>query len=94
MNVSLTAKLEELVSEKVASGMYNSASEVIHEALRLLDERDRKREMRLDELRKEIAVGIEQADKGRTKAFDPEAMKRRVRKSAGTQPICTGVSWP
>jgi hypothetical protein len=40
MNVSLTPKLEEIVRRKVASGLYNNASEVIREALRLLVERD------------------------------------------------------
>jgi putative addiction module CopG family antidote len=40
MNVSLTAKLEELVNEKVRSGLYNTASEVVREALRLLKLRD------------------------------------------------------
>ena len=35
MNVSLTAELEKYVRRKVASGLYNNASEVIREALRL-----------------------------------------------------------
>ena len=55
MNVSLTPELEQLVTEKVASGMYNSASEVVREALRLLKERDEIRQSRLEELRREIA---------------------------------------
>ncbi len=58
MNVSLTPELEKLVQEKVASGLYNSASEVIRESLRLLHERDRVREIRLEELRKEIQKGL------------------------------------
>lgn len=37
LNVSLTPQLEELVRQKVTSGRYNSASEVIREALRLMD---------------------------------------------------------
>jgi antitoxin ParD1/3/4 len=40
MNVSLTTKLEELVNEKVRSGLYHTASEVVREALRLLKLRD------------------------------------------------------
>jgi len=40
MNVSLTPKLEAIVRRKVASGLYNNASEVIREALRLLLDRD------------------------------------------------------
>ena len=40
MNVSLTPKLEEFIREKVSSGLYNNASEVVREALRLLVKRD------------------------------------------------------
>ncbi|MEB3211990.1 MAG: type II toxin-antitoxin system ParD family antitoxin [Leptolyngbyaceae bacterium] len=64
MNVSLTPELEKLVLDKVASGMYSSASEVIRESLRLLKERDALENIRLEELRKHIQVGISQADNG------------------------------
>ena len=40
MNISLTPKLEEMVKSRVKSGLYNSASEVIREALRLLDRQE------------------------------------------------------
>ena len=40
MNVSLTPKLEEFIRERVSSGLYNNASEVVREALRLLVKRD------------------------------------------------------
>lgn len=59
LNVSLTPQLEELVKAKVSSGMYNSASELVREALRLLDERDQVREMRLQALRKAVQEGID-----------------------------------
>lgn len=64
MNVSLTPELESLVNNKVKTGLYNSASEVVREALRLLEEQDRLREMRLRELRKEIMKGVEQIRQG------------------------------
>ena len=60
MNISLTPKLEKLVNEKVKSGLYNSASEVIRESLRLLQEQDMLRQIRRDELRREIMLGVEQ----------------------------------
>jgi uncharacterized protein len=41
VNVSLTPALEEYIRRKVASGLYNNASEVIREALRLLVQRER-----------------------------------------------------
>ena len=64
MNVSLTAELENLVHSKVKSGRYLSASEVIREGLRLLEERDRLFELRLADLQQKVSVGVEQADRG------------------------------
>jgi uncharacterized protein len=40
MNVSLTSALEDYVRRKVATGLYNNASEVVREALRLMVERE------------------------------------------------------
>jgi len=64
MNVSLTPELENLVTTKVKSGMYHSASEVIRAGLRLLQEQDELRTLRLEDLRREIAKGVEQANRG------------------------------
>ena len=65
MNVSLTPELETLVNQKVKTGLYNSASEVVREALRLLEEQDRIKELRRDELRKEIMKGVDDIKAGR-----------------------------
>ena len=64
MNVSLTPELEELITQKVQSGRYTSASEVIREALRLLEEHDELRQRRLAAVRREIEEGIAQLDRG------------------------------
>ncbi|KYC43612.1 CopG family transcriptional regulator [Scytonema hofmannii PCC 7110] len=64
MNVSLTPELEQFVQEKVKIGRYPSASEVVREALRLLEERDRIQQIKLETLRKEIMVGVEQIERG------------------------------
>ena len=64
MNVSLTLELQQFIKDKVNSGKYNSVSEVIGEALRLLDERDRDREERLAELKAKIREGIEASERG------------------------------
>lgn len=86
MNISLTPELEELVNEKVRSGMYHSASEVIREGLRLLREQDALRELRFQELRKEIARGIEQADRGELVEGDEVFKNLRARsKRAATK---------
>ena len=84
MNVSLTPELENLVSQKVKSGLYNSASEVVREALRLLQEQDHLKELRKEELRKEIMKGVDDINEGRyitletTEDFD--SLARRIKK--------------
>lgn len=65
MNVSLTPELEAFVHEKVASGRYTSASEVVRESLRLLEEREWIRQRRVEELRAEIKKGIDDLEAGR-----------------------------
>ena len=62
MNVSLTPELERFIREKVDSGRYHSSSEVVREALRLLEERERLRELRIEELRREIQKGIDSGE--------------------------------
>jgi antitoxin ParD1/3/4 len=57
VNVHLTPELETLVQNKVKTGRYNSASEVVREALRLFEDRDRIRELQIQELRKKIDKG-------------------------------------
>lgn len=64
MNVSLTPELEKLVNDKVKSGRYNSASEVVREGLRLLQDQDELQRIRRDELRREIMLGVEQIRNG------------------------------
>jgi antitoxin ParD1/3/4 len=76
MNVSLTPKLEEFVREKVDSGLYNSASEVVREALRLLDERDRERR-----LHEELAIGLAQIERGETVPWNAELLETLKRES-------------
>ncbi len=76
MNVNLTPQLEELVRAKVDSGMYTSASEVVREALRLMDEQDRLRLAKLDELRREIRRG---QDSGASEPWDSASLKSKAR---------------
>jgi len=64
MNVSLTPELETFVTSKVKTGLYSSQSEVVREGLRLLMQRDRAIEARMNELRSDIAEGLEQARRG------------------------------
>ncbi len=64
MNVSMSPQLAEFVHEQVKSGVYGSASDVVRAGLRLLKEHEQDREARLERLRAEVAIGIEQLDQG------------------------------
>jgi len=57
MNVSLTPALEKMVQQKVESGLYNNASEVVREALRLMKEVEEVRRARLKRLKAALALG-------------------------------------
>lgn len=57
MRVSLTPKLQEFVEQKIESGLYSDASEVVREALRLMQESDEVRRLKLERLRDELAKG-------------------------------------
>lgn len=70
MNVSLTPELESLINNKVKTGLYNSASEVVREALRLLEEQDRLKEIRLEDLRRELQKGVDDLRAGRRTALE------------------------
>jgi antitoxin ParD1/3/4 len=66
MNIHLTPELEHLVQSKVQSGRYNSASEVVREALRLMEQKDEVRAIQLQELRGRIDSGLGEAARGET----------------------------
>lgn len=76
MDISLAKEFEQYISQKVESGLYPSATHVVHDGLRLMKERDELHQSRLAELRTDVAVGIEQADRGRTRSFDEETTAR------------------
>ncbi|MES2296784.1 MAG: type II toxin-antitoxin system ParD family antitoxin [Pseudomonadota bacterium] len=73
MNIKLTPQLEEMVRQKVVSGLYNSASEVILDALRLMAERDQVRNAQLVQLKQDIQEGI---DSGPGTDWDPDEVNR------------------
>jgi antitoxin ParD1/3/4 len=70
MNVSLTPELEKLVQEKVASGLYQTASEVVREGLRLLKERDD----RQTALREAIQEGLTQLGTGKYQEYTADTL--------------------
>lgn len=64
MNVSLTPELEQMIEEKVKTGMYSSASEVIRAGLRLLQEHDDIRLVQLEQLKRDLREGVKQGKSG------------------------------
>ena len=78
MNVSLTPELEQFVQTKVQSGRYNSASEVIREALRLLEEQERARAVQLAEFNEELGRRLASLD--RSERADPAEVRTRLQR--------------
>ena len=78
MTISLAPEFQEFVDQKVASGRYDSASAVVQEGLRLLREREVEQE-KLADLRREIALGIEDAEQGKIVPLNARETLTRVR---------------
>lgn len=94
MNVSLTAELDKYVLDKVKTGRYSSASEVVREALRLLQEQDMAKNSWTQEVQRAIELGLDDLANGRyvegtaeeliddVKRRGRERLARETRKSA------------
>ncbi len=76
LNVSLTPELQSFIDARIETGRYQSASEVVREGLRLLEERELRREAALADLREKISVGLEEARRG--ELLDSEAVFREL----------------
>ena len=79
MNVHLGETFNKFVAELIASGLYQSQSEVIQEGLRLLKEQEDLRKLKLEELRREIHKGIDSLERGEGTPFDVEEIKAEGR---------------
>mgnify|MGYP000890771102 CR=1 FL=1 len=80
MNVSLTPELEKVVLEKVACGLYTSASEVIREALRTMVANDRIQQEKLSALRSDIAHGLRDMESGDFEELDGRTSRALLRR--------------
>jgi antitoxin ParD1/3/4 len=76
MNVSLTPELDKFVAGKVESGRYTSASEVVREALRLLEEHDRARGSQIAAFNQELGARLAGLDRG--ESVQPQAVRKRI----------------
>ncbi len=80
MNVSLTPELEEFVQSKVENGRYNSASEVIREALRLLEEHEKSRIAQLAAFNEELGRRLASLDRG--EGVDGRTVRARLQRKS------------
>jgi antitoxin ParD1/3/4 len=96
MNVSLTPELNGFVQQKVQSGMYHSASEVVRAGLRLLKEHESSYQFELDRVRQEIEIGAAQIERGEYTEYEAGSLwklaeelkaegRRRLAQERGTK---------
>ena len=83
MDIHLTPRLEQFVQSKVQSGRYTSPSEVVREALRLMEQKEELRAIQLRELRNRIDMGL--AEAGRGEAMDGETFMQGLIEDLDTQ---------
>ena len=77
LNVSLTPELDAFVQDTVRTGQYQSASEVVRDALRRLQEAFEDRQIYIAKLNADVAIGMDQLKRGET--VDGETVFRQLR---------------
>jgi antitoxin ParD1/3/4 len=91
MNISLNPHFEKFIAQKVKSGSYNSASEVVREGLRLMMEREILLQKQLVHLNQAIHLGLTQLEKGQgllgEEAFQDIRALSKDRKSKESDPL-------
>ena len=79
MNVSLEPKLQGYVDEKVRSGQYESANEVLNAALSLMRDQEEWTPEDVEALRRDVAHAAAQLDRGEGAPWDAEEIKERIK---------------
>ena len=80
MNITLSPELEAFITEQLETGTYATRADVFQDALRLLQHRKTEHARKLEALRRDIAAGIEQADRGELMPLDAEEIKAEGRR--------------
>lgn len=75
MTITLTPEMQAIVDQKIQSGKFAQPGEVVLEGLRLLNDQN---VAQFQNLRAEIAIGINQADQGQLAPFEPMKTLERV----------------
>ena len=89
IQIQLPAELETFVGRLIDAGQYATPAEAVLDGLRLLKEQTDLHAVRLEELRQQIAVGMEQAERGESAPLDMKAIQdeaaRLVRQEKGQE---------
>ena len=80
MELTLRPDLQQFVDEKVRAGQYSGAAEVLEEALVLLREQERSCPEELEELRREIQIGLDASAAGQTAPWSADEIKSEGRR--------------
>ncbi len=75
MNVNLGSVFDRFVAELLKSGLYQSQSEILRDGLRLLKEREDIKKIKLQELRREINLGLKQVEQGQCVEYDGKSLE-------------------
>jgi antitoxin ParD1/3/4 len=87
MTISLNSELQKFVEEKVRSGHFASADEAVNSLLSFVKEQEELSPEELESLRADVAVGLEQADRGELQDWDPDEIWNEVaRRQANDRP--------
>ncbi len=81
MNITITSDARRVIDERIRSGQYHSAEQVVEEALQLLESRDQfeaETAENIERLRALVKVGIDQADRGECRPLDFAATRKRL----------------
>ncbi len=81
LTVSVPAHVDAFIKDRVARGRFESPGDFVREAITLLEERERQRDAVIDEIRREIEIGIAQAEAGQVR--DGEEVFREIRARRG-----------
>ena len=88
LNISLTPELVSMIDKKLATGMHHTASEIVRDGLRLLNEKDELRLLQMGELKRQIKIGTDQLDRGESDQFTSGSeLTRQVKSNANDKRI-------
>ncbi len=82
MTIKFSKAHERYIREKLASGQYSSADEVVAHAMTVLHKVERMLPSATDDLRREIDIGLRDIEQGRVSRWEPELLKREIRTKA------------